>query len=272
MTQGIEYMETNLLVAIKNIVINPITNLKLHYSHSTNRANSERDALENYIKDIFGGTVNTTNEIERNKIFSQQLSYLGNQNNPPNMMIRGGDAIEIKKLESQGSRIAINSSYPKDVLYADSDMLSDECKTCEQWVQKDLLYVVGIAPKSALKSLWFIYGDCYFANRNFYQQLLNVTDPLKVTTFNLLRVNSLPFIHSMALPPEQLIEKTIYTDSKFLNALMLKSKYESFPVPDRNNLEALKESGLLISDCTIRSPNDPSIMMDAKFISYQYLQ
>ena len=263
---------TNLLVAIKNIVTNPITNLTAHYNSSSNRVNSEGEALENYIKDIFCGTVNTTDENQRNQIFSQHFSYLGNQNNPPDIMIRGGDAIEVKKMESNGSGIALNSSYPKDVLYSDSPMLTEACKVCEAWTQKDLLYSVGVAPKGKLVSLWFVYGDCYFANRNFYQQLLNVTDPLKVTTFNFLKENSLPLIRSMALPPEQLIEKSIDTDSKFLNALMSKKRYESFPFSDRNDLETLKESGLLISDFRIHSPSDPSIMIDAKFISYQFIQ
>ena len=100
---------TNLLVAIKNIVTNPITNLTGHYNSSSNRVNSEGEALENYIKDIFCGTVNTTDENQRNQIFSQHFSYLGNQNNPPDIMIRGGDAIEVKKMESNGSGIALNS-------------------------------------------------------------------------------------------------------------------------------------------------------------------
>lgn len=263
---------TNLLVAIKNIVTNPITNLTGHYNSSSNRVNSEGEALENYIKDIFCGTVNTTDENQRNQIFSQHFSYLGNQNNPPDIMIRGGDAIEVKKMESNGSGIALNSSYPKDVLYSDSPMLTEECKACETWTQKDLLYSIGVAPKGKLMSLWFVYGDCYFANRNLYQQLLNVSDPLGVTIFPFLKENSLPFIRGIALPPIKLIEKSTDTNNKFLNALMSKDKYESFPIEHRTNLESFKDSGLLISDCVIRSPNNPSVMLDAKFISYQYLQ
>lgn len=263
---------TNLLVAIKNIVTNPITNLKEHYNHSSNPANSEGEALENYIKDIFCGTINVTNENQRNEIFSQHFSYLGNHNNPPDMMIRGGDAIKLKVRIDNDSRIEIYSAHPEDFLYADSPTISDFCREAEVWAQKDLLYAIGMTPRGNLQSLWFVYGDCYFASRDFYQKLLNITDPLKLTQFNFLKENSLPFVRSRALPPEHLVEKSIGTDNRFLNALMSKKKYESFSIADRANLEALKDSGLLISDCTIRSPSDSSIFIDAKFISYQYLQ
>lgn len=259
-------------MAIRNIVTNPITHLSKHYEKSSNRANSQGEALENYIKDVFCGTVNEMDENKRNETFSQHFSYFGNQNNPPDMMIHSGDAIKIKTMAHNDSDIAIYSVYPQDRLYADSPILSEYCKQAEIWTQKDLLYAVGVVPQEALQALWFVYGDCYFANRTFYQKLLNITDPLQLTKFNFLKENSLPLIRNMVLPPKHLIEKSVDADNRFLNALMSKKKYESFPIADRNDLEALEGSGLLITDCTIRSPNDSSVLMDTKFISYQYLQ
>ncbi|MDD2776950.1 MAG: NgoPII family restriction endonuclease [Gallionella sp.] len=258
---------TNLLIALKNIVEHPVKDLAQHYNRSRNRANSAGEALENYIKDVFCGTLDTVDEGSRNQFFSLHFSYLGNQNNPPDMMIRGGDAIEVKKMEGNGSGIALNSSYPKDKLYADSPMLTEACKSAETWTEKDLLYVVGVAPQGVLQSLWFVYGDCYFASKDFYLKLLNFTDPLEVTTFNLLRERLL-----YVISPEKLIEKSVALDtsSQFLNVLMLKQKYESFPLADRQALENLAESGLSICDCQIHSPNEPSMMMSAKFISYPY--
>lgn len=41
------------------------------------------------------------------------LSHQGNKNHPPNFIIRGGDAIEVKKIESKNRNIALNSSFPK---------------------------------------------------------------------------------------------------------------------------------------------------------------
>jgi len=45
-------METNILIAITNLVKNPITDIGHHY-HAKNRANSMGDTLETYIKDLF---------------------------------------------------------------------------------------------------------------------------------------------------------------------------------------------------------------------------
>ncbi|HNT30082.1 MAG TPA: NgoPII family restriction endonuclease, partial [bacterium] len=52
-------MITNVLIAIKNIVTNPVTNLVTHYS-SHNRINNVGEALEIYIKDIFADSVIVT--------------------------------------------------------------------------------------------------------------------------------------------------------------------------------------------------------------------
>ena len=265
-------MTTNLLVAIKNIAANPVTDLKKYYNRPNKRANSKDETLENYIKDVFGGTMNVANENERDEIFSSQFSYFGNQNNPPDMMIQGGDAIKIKNMQNRDSGIAIYTAYPEDLLYADHPAVSSYCRDAEVWTQKDLLYVVLLASSETLKSLWFVYGDCYFASRDFYQKALTITDPLQRTKFDFLNENSLPFIRSTALSPEYLIDKSVGANTGFLNALMTKKKYESFPIADRNALEALKDSGLVMHDCSIRSPNDPSLLLDAKFISYQYLQ
>ena len=56
-------METNLLIAIVNLIKNPITNLVSNY-RSVNRANSMGDALEFYVKDLFCNSLNE-NDIEK---------------------------------------------------------------------------------------------------------------------------------------------------------------------------------------------------------------
>lgn len=146
-------MKTNLLIAIKNIVNNPVTNLTDFYS-STNRMNGMGESLELYVKDIFCGSLNITDPAEKAQIFSDNFSYLGNQNNPPDIMIKNGDAIEVKKIGGPNSGVALNSSYPKDKLYSDSPMITTECRECENWREKDILYVVGVVnTDNVLKSL-----------------------------------------------------------------------------------------------------------------------
>jgi hypothetical protein len=105
-------MSANTLVAIKNIVTMPIGELQSFYK-SRNRANNMGEALENYIKDVFAGTLHETNEQNRLIRLEEVFSYSGNQNNPPDMIVRNSDAIEVKKIESVGVALALNSSYPK---------------------------------------------------------------------------------------------------------------------------------------------------------------
>ncbi|MDR0958568.1 MAG: NgoPII family restriction endonuclease, partial [Clostridiales bacterium] len=57
-------MSFNILTAIQNIINSPIGELRSFYA-SRNRANNMGEALENYVKDVFAGTLNETNEQNR---------------------------------------------------------------------------------------------------------------------------------------------------------------------------------------------------------------
>ncbi len=88
---------SNILQAIHRVISNPIIDVKAFYS-GKNRANSVGDALEKYVKDIFANTFNEEKKKKRDGIYNQTFSYLGNQNNPPDIILKGGDAIETLKL------------------------------------------------------------------------------------------------------------------------------------------------------------------------------
>lgn len=281
---------TNLLIALANIVENPIVDLLSFYKGS-NRANNMGDALETYIKDVFCNSLELTN-MEKDKLYSENFSYLGNQNNPPDIIIKNGDAIEVKKIESLSSAIALNSSYPKDKLYIDDTRITNECKTCEQstWKYKDIIYVIGVAPKGTdkLKTLWFVYGDCYAAKRDIYQRIadkisngiseipdvelvetnelakVKKVDPLWITD---LRVRGMWHIEN----PIKVFQNVahINTDNNFtVNTLLLIDKYNSFPENDRKKLESLQNENFKIQDIEIKSPNNPAQLLKAKLISY----
>ena len=164
---------SNIINAIIQLVENPKFELR-KYSESHNRANNMGEALEEYIKDIFAGTVNETDENIRNQKLSKVFSYLGNQNNPPDSMLWGGDAIEVKKIESNDSSLALNSSYPKAKLFADSPMIKKACRTCENWTVKDMIYAVGVVDDNNIKSLALVYGDDYCAEKSVYEQIKSV--------------------------------------------------------------------------------------------------
>ncbi|HQG38165.1 MAG TPA: NgoPII family restriction endonuclease [Chitinophagales bacterium] len=160
---------SNLLQAIKLIVENPIIKVKDYYT-GRNRANSVGEALENYVKDIFANSFELS-DVDRLQKFNEVFSYLGNQNNPPDIILRNGDAIETKKVQSPTSALALNSSYPKAKLFADSPMLTQACKNCEEWNEKDIVYIVGYTNDTDIKYLWFVYGDCFSADAAIYEKI-----------------------------------------------------------------------------------------------------
>ncbi len=280
-------MYTNLLVAIKNLVNNPVLSFS-SFSKSSNRMNSRGESLERYIKDIFCDSLEVQSDSERAEIFSRYFSYFGNQNNPPDIIIKGGDAIEVKKIESLHSGIALNSSYPKDKLYADSPMITADCRKCEDWKEKDILYAIGTTQGDTLKSLWFVYGDCYAASKEIYERIkrtlssglhelpevefsetkelgrVNRVDPLGITY---LRIRGMWHIENPCKVFEYIAQQS---NSNFsMDAIILESKYESFPEKDRSFLEQTHIEGFSIRDVKIKSPNNPAKMLEAKHISFR---
>ena len=281
-------MKTNILKGLINLINNPITNLEFHYV-AKNRANGMGEALEFYIKDLFCGTFEENDTKKRNEIYSKFFSYLGNQNNPPDIIIRDGDSIEVKKIESFGSGIALNSSYPKDKLYADSPMITQACRDCENWREKDIIYVIGVVSgQNKLRSLWFVYGDCYAADKEIYERIkdkisqgideisgvefsktkelgrVNKVDPLGITC---LRIRGMWHIDNPAKVFQYLAE--IDESKEFtVNALMLKEKYDSFLENDRKKLESIKRNNFEILDVEIKSPNNLAHLLNAKLIRF----
>lgn len=281
-------MQTNLLVAFTNLIKNPVTELVSHYSSSI-RINNMGDALEFYVKDLLCDSLNEKNLAKKNDAYHKYFSYIGNQNNPPDIIIRGGDAIEVKKIEGLRSVIALNSSYPKDKIYSDNPMITQACRDCEDWRTKDLIYIVGVVKKNSLRALWFVYGDCYAAGREVYERIrekisaginelpdvefsqtnelgrVNKVDPLGVTY---LRIRGMWGIEN----PVKVFDYIVKVGSKAepsVNAIMLKEKYLSFPEESRRNVENLIGSNFEIRDIKIKSPNNPAVFLDAKLLSFR---
>lgn len=278
---------SNIINAIIQLVENPKFELR-KYSESHNRANNMGEALEEYIKDIFAGTVNETDENIRNQKLSEVFSYLGNQNNPPDSMLWGGDAIEVKKIESNDSSLALNSSYPKAKLYADSPMIKRACRTCENWTVKDMIYAVGVVDDNNIKSLALVYGDDYCAEKSVYEQIksvvktgvesiagvefaetkelgrVNRVDPLGITY---LRVRGMWGIEN-PFSVFDYVYKRDYSKKFNFMALINDDKYYSFDnYSDLENLCASVEE-LQITDVKIKNPNNPAQLKSAKLITY----
>jgi len=277
----------NIINAIINLVNNPITEL-VEYYNINNRAVSTGDSLEEYVKDLFAGTLIENDEQKRLSMISKEFSYLGNASNPPDSMLRNGDAIEVKKMENYSSEIQLNSSYPKNKLLSSSSMISNSCKCAEEWSEKDVLYIVGVVKEKQLLSLFFIYGMDYAANENTY---IKVKDKIKkgiqeipfielIDTKELGRLNKIdPLgITSLRMRGMWLIKnpwntfKYVYTiDSKnkfnFISIINT-VKYNSFPNIQELEKLSKKNPSLLIDDIQIKSPDNPAELVSAKKIVF----
>ena len=281
---------SNILKAFINIINNYQTTVNKLIG-GNNRANNMGDGLEEYIKNAFANTINETDEQTRLEKFAQVYTYSGNKNNPPDLILKNSDAIEIKKLESHSTAIALNSSYPKSKLYADSTMITTACRSCEQWSQKDMLYIIGNVPKNTnqLKSLWFVYGDCFCADKEIYERIKDTissgitsipdveftdtnelgkvkkVDPLGITD---LRIRGMWHIEN----PMKIFDYIYrYDNAKNfqLICLMKKEKYESLPLEDRQMIENLGNTNVSVSDVRIKNPNNPVQLVDGVLLVFQ---
>ena len=278
-------MMSNIIDAIYNLVTDFSGSLKRE-NQGLNRANQMGGALEEWVKDLFAGTLHESNEAVRLQKLSETFSYLGNQNNPPDMILKDGDAIEVKKVESQTAVLALNSSYPKHKLIANSPLLKQSCRDCEpNWVEKDIIYIVSFVKNKILRSLCMVYGVDYAANNIVYESLyhkissgihciedipftktnelakVKKIDPLGITD---LRVRGMWSIASPFKVFDYIYQRDNEKSFNFMCLINLE-KYQSFD--NTSKIEQLAE--LEIRDVQIKDPNNPARLKDAKLITFK---
>ncbi len=282
-------MKSNILKAMNNMTIYGSNEL-LRFYVGNNRANIMGDALEVFVKDIFCNSFSFNSEEALEK-YNETFSYLGNASNPPDIIIRGGDAIEVKKIEGFSS-LPLNSSHPKQKIYSDSTMITNACKHCEDdiggWKEKDLIYFVGNVNKNKLKCLTIVYGDCYSASDEIYLRIkskiktgveeingiefihtneigkIKEVDPLGITD---LRIRGMWHIENPRKVFNYVMDK-YYNEDNEMNVflIMRKEKYNSFGKEDRNLIE--NNPFLTMEDIKIKNPDNPANLVEAKLIFY----
>lgn len=278
---------SNLMDAIYHLINNPVIELQDFYK-SKNRANSMGDALEEYIKDLFADTIHETDEQIRLQKISETFSYLGNQNNPPDSILRLGDAIEVKKIEGKNASLALNSSYPKHKLYANSKLITNSCKNCEDWFEKDIIYAVGVVNSRKIHSLCMVYGTDYAADPSVYERIREIirdgvnripdvefeptnelakvkkVDPLGITD---LRVRGMWSIDNPFKVFQYVYERDFTKKFNFM-CIINQMKYDSF-----ENTALLEDcmgkiENFNIKDIQIKNPNNPARLEKAKLITF----
>jgi len=285
-------MVNNILSAIANIVSFGSFDLKNYASTYLIRINAVGEQLEFYVKDAIADSLNLPQDKKEDS-YSKVFSYLGNQNNPPDMIIKDGDAFEIKKIESPKSSLALNSSPPKDRLLSSDKRITNACRNCEsnKWEEKELFYVIGHVKGGKIKYLFFIQGTCYAADHSIYDKVhdpikkevdsvidsldlekgetveigkVKRVDPLGITE---LRIRGMWQIQNPLIVYEDFCR--IENEGKFhLFALMKKDKYDLFPEEDRKKLESISNTNFVINDIRIKSPNNPAKLLNAKLIKF----
>lgn len=280
-------MKSNILTAIINIYNCPVHHATRHYV-SHNRANNMGEALELFVKDSFCNSFELP-EQEAAQKYSEYFAYLGNQNNPPDAILKQGDAIEVKKIESKTSGLALNSSYPKAKIFSSSNMITEACRKSDggNWKEKDLIYSVGVVDKSgAIKQLCFVYGENYAASHEIYDRIkeqikngileipsvefadtnelgrVNRVDPLGITY---LRVRGMWHIENPFKVFQYAYVFSKESDFNFL-AIMNEGKYLSFPEEDRQKIESI--NGITINNSLVKSPDNPANMDRVKVITF----
>ena len=279
---------------MKNIIDAVITLVKRNEFTLTdaqggnNRINIRGDALELYVKNLFADTFNDS-ETDRLEKWSEIFSYLGNSSNPPDFMLRNGDAVEVKKIESPDAALALNSSYPKHTLKNSNPLISRACREAEDWTEKNLIYAVGVVSGNKLKSLCMVYGQDYCASEECYNRIrqrikdgvesipyvefaqtrelgrVNRVDPLGITY---LRIRGMWHIENPWHVFSYIYKRNLQAEFNFMCIIALE-KWAT--LNNRDELVKLQKSysALKITDVKIKNPDNLAKLKDAKLIAYE---
>ena len=253
-----------------------------------NRANSRGDALEIYVKNLFADTFDFS-EAERVEKWAETFSWFGNASNPPDFMLKNGDAVEVKKIESPDASLALNSSYPKHTLKSSSPLISNACREAEIWTEKDIIYTVGVVSGNHLRHLCMVYGKDYCASGECYDRIrerikngvetipdiefahtrelgrVNRVDPLGITY---LRIRGMWHIENPWRVFNYIYTRNFEKEFDFM-CIIDSDKWEHL-----DNIEKLVKlqecyPGLKIVDVKIKNPDNPCKLNAAKLVHYE---
>jgi hypothetical protein len=217
--------------------------------------------------------------------WERTFSWRGSANHPPDFMIRGGDAVEVK-IHAGVGQIQLNSSPPKRTLKVTDPRIQDGCRTCEDWSEKDFLYFIGKANDEFVEALWLIDGECIADNADTYDMIfnklaltvsdlggepgneigrLNNVDSLRATS---LRVRAMWLLEhparvfqSVFLPPKEGVF--------VLNCLISADKWDAYSESELNAVMALRSDGLTLERIEIPDSGSLDQLKKAIYISWK---
>lgn len=276
------FMKYNILSAIDYLVCHPCVEMRDEDRIVLNRSNVMGDSLEDFVERLLAQNLSETDSNQVKEQHFAVFSYAGSANSPPDIMYKGGDAFEVKKMNSARASLSLNSSYSKNKLYVTDTKINDACKECEDWTEKDIFYIVGHVQDKILKHLWMVHGACYAADKSYYERVscaisegiesiadvelsntnelarVNKVDPLGITY---LRVRGMWGIEHPAKVFGDVYQQP--EDAPFsLSCIMTDEKYQELDFSFNPKSEVMTEN------IRIQSPNNTAQMLDAKLITY----
>lgn len=182
-------MNRNIIDAIGTLIMRKPFYLDGKYftkEHSIDR----RWTLEVYVRDLFADSFDAKDFDEKVFRHGEVFSYSGNLTNPPDLMLNGGDAIEIKNIyiperitedtysyffgsaKIRPTPLILNTVYPRQKLFANDPLISKPCRQAETWKEKDIIYAVGVSKGKQLTHFCMVYGQDYCASAKYYKEIL----------------------------------------------------------------------------------------------------
>ena len=254
------------------------------------RINSAGALFEYYIKDALTGRFYVDEET-RDIAYRENFAWLGNQNNPPDAIAQKGDAFEIKKLQSPGNAIALNSSPPKDALHRNDSRIVEACRNSDggRWEIKDIFYAIGWIESKEVRSIYFVQGSCYAASREVYERVslslaesvneaillsglesgktdelgrINRVDPLGITS---LRVRGMWQIEN----PSRVFQKIAKLEQRKTFQAYAIMKWEKY-LDMLSKRQGVLPDTLKLSREKIPDPNNPAENMDAAILEVSW--
>ncbi|WP_273713305.1 NgoPII family restriction endonuclease [Leuconostoc mesenteroides] len=288
--------KTNTLVAYFNILKHNSSKLPPLLSNKGGSSNAKGDPFEIFIKDMYCEEAQGYSYIEDKTLrYDKYLSWSGDSKHFPDLIIRNGEGIEPKKLETKQGNLSLNSSFPKAYIYPTTQNVpTDKLDEDSNWIKKNVVYAVSCVPKKInnqknddqkCTSIWLAYGNTFIADESVYTKTIHdikvgieskVQDLELASSLELGRVksvdprkNSTLRIRGMwelknpqGLFSNHLDKSFVPTDCTSVNLVILKSDY--LLIEDKPDFSIfLEQKRLKILEVLIPDPNNNNSEIEA---------
>lgn len=182
----------------------------------------------------------------------------------------------------------LNSSHPKNKLYANDIRINNECRACEDWAEKDIFYVIGHIQQSTLKELSIIDGMCYAADKSIYtryeESLSNAVNQIPdiefTTTKELAKINradplGITYLRIRGMwgieHPKKVFNYLNFRKELSLNlyCILRKKKYDQLDNSSKQKILTIPSNNLYITDDKVKNPNNTAKTIEIKLLHYE---